>query len=348
MHSWKTWLKRSLLFLLFAVLVFLGYYHEETVYGIRQGAGQLDIIFNAKPLQEYLDNPSFSQQQKDKILLIQEIRQFTIDSLGLDESESYTKMYDQKGKPILWTVTACDPFKLEAKKWSFPIFGTFSYKGFFDIDLAKQSRDALRKEGYDAEVGEVAAWSTLGILNDPILSSMLNRNTGSLAHLIIHELTHGTLYAMSSISFNENLADFVGDEGAKRFLIYKYGKTSDEYIHYISRKDDRKTFSEYILKGSNELDDLYNSFTEEMSVEEKQEAKNKKIEEIKAGIQDLDFANYRYCNYFNDFTPNNTFFMSYKRYREKQNEFKEQFDNEFNGDFHAYMDYLKDNYKSLF
>ncbi|QWG06195.1 aminopeptidase [Flammeovirga kamogawensis] len=342
------WFKRVILLLFIGMIAFLGYYHKEATYGIRQGLGQLDIMFNAKPLDVYLADTSFTEEQKSKIRLIQEIRQFTVDSLGLDKSNSYTKLYNQHGNPILWTVTACAPFNFEAKRWSFPIFGTFSYKGFFDKQLAKQARDKLRDEGFDAEVGEVSAWSTLGVLNDPILSNMLNRNVGSLSRLIIHELTHGTLYVKNSVSYNENLADFVGDEGAKRFLIYKYGRHSIEYVTYMARKEDRKVFSEYILKGTKELDSLYLSFPESMSVDQKNELKNKKISEITKGIQHLQFANDRYCDYFSDFTPNNTFFMGFKRYRGKQNEFKEEFDNQFNGDFHAYMTYLKETYKPLF
>lgn len=342
------WFKRLLLFLFLSVVCFLGIYHKEAIYGIRQGLGQLDIMMNAQPVEVYLNDTSFSKQQKEKIELIQEIRQFTIDSLGLNPSESYTKLFDQKGKPILWTVTACQPFELKAKKWSFPIFGTFSYKGFFDINLAKSAKEQLKQEGLDAEVGEVSAWSTLGILNDPILSSMLERSEGSLARLIIHELTHGTLYVKSSVSYNENLADFVGDEGAKKFLIHKYGKHSIEYVKYMARKGDRKTFSEYILKETQSLDSLYSSFTEDMNEDQKQQLKNKKIEEIKEGIQYLSFANPAYCNYFQQFTPNNTFFMGFKRYRGKQNEFKEEFEDNFDANFHAYMDYLKETYKPLF
>ncbi|NME69341.1 aminopeptidase [Flammeovirga aprica] len=342
-----TWLKRFFLTLLLGVFCFLGYYHEETIYGIRQGLGQMDILVNTQPIEAYLNDTSFTEKQKEKIKLIQEIRQFTIDSLGLDDSGSYKQLYDQKGKPILWIVTGSEPFDLKAKKWTFPIAGAFSYKGFFVKELVEEEKEKLIQEGWDASIGEVSAWSTLGFLNDPILSSMLERNEGSLAHLIIHELTHGTIYLKNSVSYNENLADFVGDEGAKRFLIYKYGKHSSEYVKYMSRKQDRKTFSEYLLQSAKSLDSLYKSFPEEMTVEEKTLLKAQKIKEITEGIQHLSFANSGYCRYFNDFTPNNTFFMGYIRYRGKQNEFKAEFENDFNSDFHAYFSYLKQKEQSL-
>ncbi|OHX67287.1 aminopeptidase [Flammeovirga pacifica] len=341
-------IKKISLGVLVALLLFLGYYHEEAIYGIRQGKGQLKIIFEAKPLSSYLEDDLYSEKEKSKIHLIQEIRQFTIDSLGLDYTESYSEMYDQKGQPILWNVTACQPYELTPKRWSFPIAGSFPYKGFFIKDLAKQERDKLRQEGWDAEIREVSAWSTLGVLNDPILSSMLDRSVGSLTQLVIHELTHGTLYVKGSITYNENLADFVGDEGAKKFLIYKYGKYSPEYIKFMSRTGDRKTFADYILKSTQSLDSLYQTFTDELTLQQKQSLKEQKIKEITEGLQHLEFANANYCSYFDDFTPNNTFFMSYKRYRSKQNEFKREFEEDFNGDFHAYMMYLKEEYQPMF
>ena len=38
--------------------------------------------------------------------------------------------------------------------------------------------------------------------------------TQAPGQVFIHELTHGTLYVKDGVSYNENLASFVGDEGA--------------------------------------------------------------------------------------------------------------------------------------
>lgn len=341
-------IKRLLLLALCFVLAFLAWNYEYTIYGLKMGKGQLSIIFGAEPLDKFLESEDFPEEKKEKLRLIQEIRQFTIDSIGLDHSGSYHKMYDQKGKPILWTVTACRPYKLEAKKWTFPLAGTFSYKGFFERSEAEKEENQLKAENWDTRIGQVSAWSTLGILNDPILSSMLNRNVGSLTQLIIHELTHSTLYVKNNVTYNENLADFVGDEGAKMFLKHKFGEDAKEYKDYMNKKLDSKVFSAYILASTKRLDSLYQSFDENMPVSVKQQKKEAMIEEIRRGLKKQPFRNPAYTRYFDAFTPNNTFFMSYKRYREKQNQFKEQFEKEFNSDFKAYFAYLKKEYKPLF
>ncbi|MEH0158122.1 aminopeptidase [Limibacter armeniacum] len=339
-------IKRILWGIAAVVIVFLVWNYKAVIYGIQQGKGQLNVIMNAEPIDKFLNDENFPEEKKEKLRLIQEIRQFTVDSIGLNKSGSYTEMYDQKGEPLLWTVTACKPFALEAKEWTFPLVGSFSYKGFFDKELVKQEAEKL-KQDWDIRIGQVSAWSTLGVLNDPVLSSMLDRSVGSLTQLIIHELTHGTLYVKNSVTYNENLADFVGDEGAKMFLLHKFGKESKEYQEYMYREGDSQAFSAYILASTQRLDSLYKSFDEGTAVAVKQQKKDAMIKQICEGIQDVEFNNKAYYKYFDNFTPNNTFFMGYKRYREKQNQFKEEFETKFNSDFPAYFTYLKENYKPL-
>ena len=334
--------------LLSALIVFLLFNFQLVSYGLKQAYGQLNILYQAKPVSTFLENPDFPSDKKNKIKFIQEVRKYAFDSLGLDYSDSYTEMYDQQGKPILWVITACKPFKLENKEWSFPILGTFSYKGYFDKMAIDQAEAELKEEGWDTRVREVNGWSTLGILNDPILSNMLNRSEGDLAELIIHELTHGTLFIKDNLQYNENLANFVGEEGAKRFLKYKFGTNSAEYIQYINKQPDYKLFVNYILDGTKRLEKLYDSFSEEMSYEEKLAAKNKMIGQITDGIKELDFVNERYKNFFDEFTPNNAYFMAFVRYSGSQNQFKQEFEEEFNGNFKQYMAYLKDTYPSIF
>jgi len=96
-----------------------------------QGRGQFKVLWEARPIEEFLGSPDFPDSLKSKIRLIQEVRQFAIDSLGVNDSQNYKTLFDQKGKPILWVVTGCKPFAFEARAWSFPLFGSFAYKGFF-------------------------------------------------------------------------------------------------------------------------------------------------------------------------------------------------------------------------
>lgn len=321
---------------------------DYVIYGIQQGYGQVNIMLNTQPIEAYLEDDSFPDSLKSKIHYINEIKEFTVNNLGFTPSDNYTSLYNQKGEPILWVLTASEPYRLKAKTWDYPILGKMSYKGFFEKERAIEHRDALAKEGWDTRLGVVNAWSTLGVLNDPILSNFLYRNEGSLANLIIHELTHGTIFIKNNISYNENLADFIGDEGAQEFLKKKYGEASDEYLSYINRKKDRNLFSNYVLKAATQLDSLYATFDDTVTEEVKKKRKEEAIANLTQFPDSLQFYSERYPSYFNNYTPNNAFFMAYRRYREKQNQFKKQCDEQFDGDLKSFIAYMKEENPSIF
>ena len=255
-------------------------------------------------------------------------------------------MYNQNGKPILWMLTACDPYRLKAKEWEFPLIGTFSYKGYFDSTKASKGIDELKQQGFDVDLGEVSGWSTLGWLKDPILSSMLYKKEGNLANLIIHELTHGTLYVKNNVDYNENLASFIGDQGALRFLKFKYGINSPQYIEYVTYKVDYKKYVSQVLTASHSLDSIYNSMPSSMVVDKKETVKRTFIRNFKNSFDTVHFQKaYRFNKIIQeDSLMNNTFFLHYVRYRKQQDVFEEEFVHKFNSDFKSYFIYLKSKY----
>jgi len=322
--------------------------YELVAYGYMQAKGQLSIIFNAKPITEFLADPNTPDSLKQKINYIQEVRQYAIDSLGINDSDSYTTLYDQKGKPVLWIVTACEPFALKAKSWNFPLIGSFSYKGFFVEEKAESEAEKLKKQGYDARVGSVNAWSTLGWLNDPILSNMLFRGDGSLAELIIHELTHGTLYVKDSVEFNENLATFVGEKGAEKFLAYKFGADSEQLKRYTYRGADDSVFTNYFLTSAKRLDSLYNTMSPILPRVYKQKLKDDLIQTIVEDLKKLPLQDSERVNkYLSRNLPDNTFFMSYIRYNAQQNTLEDVFKKQFDSDFDRFLSYYKERFPSL-
>jgi len=167
-----------------------------------------------------------------------------------------------------------------------------------------------------------------------------------LANLIIHELTHGTLYIKNNVTYNENLANFVGDKGAEMFLLYKFGPNSIELERYSKRKMLSKQHKDLVLKGAARLDSLYKSFTASTPLKIKIELKKTLIREIGQRIDKLYESSTSYLKEDID-SINNTYFLDVKRYNEKQNQFEEEFKNKFNSDFKSYMAYLMKTYPSL-
>ena len=178
---------------------------------------------------------------------------------------------------------------------------------------------------------------------------MLNQSEGQIARLVIHELTHSTLYVKGDAQFNENLATFVGDEGAKIFLKHKYGKTSPQYNDYLGEIADVEKFSSHILKGAKQLDSLYTTFSAEMSQEDKEKRKYAYIQRI---VDNLDTIKFHIPQKFtklqnSESLPNNAFFVGYITYHKDQGKIWDDFIEKFDSDFKKYLDYLKNNYESV-
>jgi predicted aminopeptidase len=316
-------------------------------YGIRQGIGQFEIIWNARPVEEFMDDPSFPDSLKSKLKLIEDVRKFAIDSLGLKDTENYKTLYDQKNKEVMWVVQACEPFALVPKQWHFPIVGSVPYKGFFNKAKALDLRKELEEEGYDVSVRNPGGWSTLGWFTDPILSGMLDRTEGDLASLIIHEMVHATVFVKDDVDFNENLADFIGDTAAYDFLRYRFGRESKEYMTYLHQDQDYRKYTKHILRGTRSLDSLYQTMQQSDAFDKKKQQKNAMISKIISAIDTLQLYEKRNSAALKKKLPNNTFFMSYRLYKSKQNIFEEELDKKFKGDIRAYVLYLSNQYPFL-
>lgn len=341
---------RKILLGILLILIAVGIFYRDLVsYGYMQAKGQIQILWNTKPVTEVLQDPTLPDSLKQRLQLIGEIKQFAIDSLGLDSSESYTTFYNQNGKPILWVLTACERFQMKPKEWRFPVIGTFAYKGFFDNARAQAEEKAFIDQGFDTQINEVSAWSTLGFFKDPILSSMLYRGEGSLANLIIHEMTHGTLFVKDNLELNENLASFVGDYGAIRFLTAKYGKDSPQLEKYEFRKQYNDALSQHIVKGAHQLDSLYKNFPPSLTTAQKDTLKMASIKHIVISSDTLlgGVIGKKYP-WRGKKLPNNAFFIGYLTYHSQQNQFQKEFQTQFKGDFRKYLSHLKTKYPTSF
>lgn len=338
-------IKKIFIGFLAVLLVLILWNWQLVLYGARQGYGQLKIVMEAKPIAKLMDDPAFPDSLKMKLELIQEIRKYAIDSLGLKDTKNYTTVYDQHGEEIMWVVQACEPFQLAPKMWKFPIVGAMPYKGFFEKERAMNERNQLEQEGYDTSIRNPGGWSTLGWFTDPILSNMLKRNEGDLASLIIHEMVHATVFVKDDVNFNENLASFVGDTAAYYFLASHFGRDSEQFIQYLQEDQDYRIYSRHILRGTQSLDSLYESFDASESFETKKQKKEAMIQQIMTSADTLSLFRARKSS--TNRIPNNTYFMSYHLYQARQDNFSKELDVEFNGNLKGYIKYLSEKYPFL-
>jgi predicted aminopeptidase len=188
---------------------------------------------------------------------VAQIKSFAVQSVGLRNNENYTMYKSIAQDHLVDVVSACDAVSFTPYLWSYPFLGKLPYKGFYERADAEEERARLKKEGYDVIIRSVDAFSTLGFTKDPLYSFMKRYTVFQLASLIIHEQTHATLFLNGQPDFNEELATFVGDEGAFEWLGSTYGVDSEEYHSAVAEYEDSQTYI-LLLRGlSRELDGLY-------------------------------------------------------------------------------------------
>jgi predicted aminopeptidase len=151
-----------------------------------------------------------------------------------------------------------------------------------------------------------------------------------------------------SVDFNENLATFIGDRGAEKFLIYKYGEHSKEYTTYMEEDKDYLKFVDHMLRGAKSLDSLYNSMNPADSEERRLDLKEDVIRRIITSLDTLSLTlTSAPSKRFRNELPNNAYFMNFRQYQSKQDTFADEWRVKFNGDLRAYISYLSGKYPFL-
>ena len=144
------------------------------------------------------------------------------------------------------------------------------------------------------------------------------------------------------------MASLIGHQGAIACLKKQYAQKPELLTSYLNEEYDYKLFVEHFIRGANQLDTLYNSFNEELSIEEKTGIKKEAISSIIKNLDTLQLkSNGRRLNEMFVELPNNAYLMSFIRYSSKQGNFEEEFVSNFKDDLRAYIRYYKNNYPSL-
>ena len=186
-------------------------------------AGQMRLSSRRTPIARVLAAPDTGDDLRARLRYAQRAREFAVGPLGLPDNGSYTSYVDVGRRYVTWNVIAAPVDSVEPKQWCFPIAGCVAYRGYFDEARARRYAARLARRGYDVWVGPVPAYSTLGRLRDPLLSTMLRYRELDIAALIFHELAHQVLYVPGDSAFNEAFATAVEYEGVRRWLAAEGG-----------------------------------------------------------------------------------------------------------------------------
>ena len=187
-------------------------------YVARAAIEEAKILRDRRPIEEVIRDTATTSEVRQKLRLVRDARYFAVNELGLDAGKSFESFAMVERDTLLMVVSAAPPYRLAWKTWWFPIVGRIPYRGYFDparaLDLARK----LEADGYDVYVRPSAAFSTLGWLPDPLLSSMLLADSVSLVETVIHEIVHTTFFPRGEVQFNESFANFAGNRGAIEYF----------------------------------------------------------------------------------------------------------------------------------
>jgi len=226
-------------------------------YLVALGFGQLRVLVRAVPLDEVLADPNLDAETRDNLLCLQQVRQFAAEHIGLNAGRSYLKYYDTGDGPAIYNLSAAAKDAIEPVTWALPIVGEIQFLGYFQLEPAQQHAKNLQEMGYDTVIYGAIAYSTGGILPDPIYSALFRLDQIALAETVIHELTHNTIYRKSDSEFNESLATFVGRCGALEFFESSFGADNELHQRAAERFVDRQTVDQFLHDVLAELETFY-------------------------------------------------------------------------------------------
>jgi predicted aminopeptidase len=258
---WRTYLGLALATAIggLAALTGTGCDKEEARYLMQQAPGQLALLMDRVPFKKLLADPNLDPKIRAKLLLVLDVKKYAVETIGLKRNKNYEVFVPLDREAVSWNLTAAQSLSMSPLTWKFPMVGEVPYLGFFKEGDALAKQKELQAQGYDVYVRTAGAYSMLGIVSDPLYSPLLRYRDAELANLVVHEMTHGTVFFKDEMEFNENLALFVGNQGSYNYLVQKFGADSEESRYAIGANEDDVVFGREIMAVFNELDTMFKS-----------------------------------------------------------------------------------------
>ena len=246
-------------------------------YYYQAAKGQWQLVSKRQPIEQLLADQTLDEKLKQRLLLSQTLRSFASEQLALPDNNSYRYYADLGRSHVVWNVFATEPYSVEAKRWCFPIAGCVAYKGYFSEQAARHYAGQLEQQGFETYVGGVAAYSTLGWFDDPLLNTFIYRSDVWLAALIFHELAHQQYYLPGDTTFNESYAQTVELAGVERWLASAGDASAEKLAAYKKQQQMQDEFVAMVLATRQALAELYQ---QPMPDREKQQAKQQLFDEL--------------------------------------------------------------------
>ena len=297
---------------IFALLVIVNFSSITYIASIL--TDQVHLVSKADDINNIINNEQVDENIREQLKLIPEIMMFG-DKIGFPQTKAYSKYIPLQREVFLHSLSASEKAKFEDYVWKWFFVGGLPYKGFIETDDALKEQAKLKQKNYDTYLGESRAMSTLGILPDPIITTMINKTDVTvLINTIYHERTHQLFFRKDEVTFNENSAVLLGSLATLDFLKEKFGEDSEEYKTQVNRINDLLLFSEFIDEFYKELTQLYSSdISSEEKIKKREYIFQKHLQKFKIIKEKL---NKSFKN-FDQEEINNAYILSFYRYSGK-------------------------------
>jgi predicted aminopeptidase len=229
----------------------------NTLYLGKLAWGEAKILAGSVPNQQILLDEGVEDEIKEGIHLVEEVKGFCQQQLGLQLDNSFKTFYQVKRGVLVYLVSACPQGSLVPYAWRFPIVGEVEYKGFFSRNDAIKEIKKLEAREMDTCLQQAIAFSTLGWLSDPLYSTILDRDPAVVITIVIHELVHNTIFFKGATEFNERVASFIAEKGSLMFIEERFGCTSPFYQHALDLASDERLVAGFLQELYDMLKDLY-------------------------------------------------------------------------------------------
>ena len=177
-----------------------------------QSVEQIRLVTAGEEIDSVIESLPETNPNKQKLKQIKKYKQFFSHFFNEKVEGIYEKVIFLDRPSVSYLVVSSPWSEIKAVEECFLFMGCFPYLGFFNEVKASKYSAEMTKKGFSSHVRPVNAYSTLGHLNDRILSSFFNYSEKGLANLIFHELVHSVLFFKDGVGLNENLASFIADE----------------------------------------------------------------------------------------------------------------------------------------